>query len=175
MKPILAVDICNTIADINGTLLGFMPGLNVTKYPIPGITNKTFEENPWIFTKAKPIEGAIEGLNYLANHWHIIYLTARPKWAIGITKRWLEKHGFPMAEVISSDNKAGEIKKRGIAVAIDDAPKEIITMRKLIPVYIHRKIYNEDIAGIKFSWDEDWQDKITLPANHNIKPVSIWA
>ena len=40
----------------------------------------------------------------------LVYITARPQTVIGATKRWLKKHGFPEAELItrSADIKAGE-------------------------------------------------------------------
>jgi len=162
LKPILALDIDNTIADTNGTMLGFMPGLKIEKYPTPGITKEFFEENPWIFTDTMPIKGAAEGVNYLSWYWEIAYLTARPKWAEGLTSTWLKRHWFPEGLVICTDNKPDWIVKLGANLAIDDSPKEILAINKLIPVCIYEQPYNKDLShiGDSFTWSSNWVRKI---------------
>jgi uncharacterized HAD superfamily protein len=170
-KPVLALDIDNSIADTNEALRGFLPGLDFTKYPTPGITEEVFEQNPWIFTDALPIKGAAEGVNYLSQFWEIVYLTARPKWAEGITHTWLDKHEFPKALVECSGKKTDYINKFNASLAIDDSPKEILTISELIPVCIYDQPYNKELShiGERFVWSEDkWVSKIMAHANLSI-------
>jgi uncharacterized HAD superfamily protein len=162
VKPILAVDIDNTIADTNGTMLGFMPGLEIEKYPAPGINQELFNQNPWIFTDTLPIKGAAEGVNYLSAYWKIVYLTARPECAEGLTYAWLKQHWFPESLVICTDNKPEWILKLGISLAIDDSPKEIMAISKLIPVCIYEQPYNKELShiGYRFTWSSNWVKNI---------------
>lgn len=158
IKPIIALDIDNTIADTNSTMLGFMPGLEIDKYPTPGITKELFYCNPWIFTNTLPIKGAAEGVNYLSHYFEIIYLTARPKWAEELTRTWLKKHWFPEGLVICTDDKSDWIIKLGANLAIDDSPKEITAINKLIRVCIYEQPYNKELShiGYRFNWSNNW-------------------
>lgn len=162
-KPTIALDVDNTIADTNAALLGFLPGIDIKKYPTPGITLEFFEHNPWIFTDTLPIKGAVEGVQYLSQYFEIMYLTARPKWAKGITCTWLDRHGFPEGLVRCTDDKPDWINKLGVNLAIDDSPKEIIAISKQVPVFIFQQPYNIELAhiGKLFTWSESyWVSKI---------------
>lgn len=162
-KPILCIDIDNTIADVNTPLLGILPSLDITKYPAPGITPQTFEDNPWIFTNALPIPKAVKALKFLAMSWEIVYLTARPKWAEKITLEWLNCHGFPQGEVILSLDKGAEVKRLGASLAIDDAPQEIKKLSRIIPVLIYAQPYNQGLKhlGQRITWEErDWMEAV---------------
>lgn len=169
-KPILAVDIDNTIADTNGTMLGFMPGLEIEKYPTPGITKEFFDDNPWIFTDTQPIKGAAEGAHYLSFYWEIVYLTARPKWAEGITRSWLKRHWFPEGLVKCTDKKPDWIKKLGAILAIDDSPNEIMALSKLIPVCRYEQPYNTELShiGYSFTWSSNWVRNIMAHNDYHI-------
>ncbi len=52
----VAVDICNTLADINGEIekvFGANP--NPSRYYYPGVTSEFFRNNLWVFEKAAAI------------------------------------------------------------------------------------------------------------------------
>lgn len=163
MPSRIAIDIDNTIADINKTLLGFVPGFDVKEYPNPRVTTNTFKKNPWIFTNSPPIEGAVEALNRISLHWEIVYLTARPKWARRITQSWLAKHGFPSGRLVLTENKKEAVIELGINLAIDDSPCEIRSLSKIIPVLIYAQPYNQMLEhlGKRISWTEtNWEEEI---------------
>lgn len=44
---------------------------------------------------SQPIAGSREVLQELAQDYHIVYFTARPRLAIAQTRRWLRTHGYP--------------------------------------------------------------------------------
>lgn len=162
-KPILCIDIDNTIADVNTPLLGILPSLDFSKYPTPGITPQFFEENPWVFQEASPITGAVEAVNYLSQSWEIVYLTARPKWAEKITLEWLNRHSFPQGEVILSFDKGAQVQRLGASLVIDDAPQEIKKLSQIIPVLIYAQPYNHYLKhlGQRITWEEnDWMEAV---------------
>lgn len=49
-----------------------------------------------------PIAGSPEALREIARDYEIMYLTARPRFTLEKTRRWLEDHGYPRAPVITS-------------------------------------------------------------------------
>jgi hypothetical protein len=49
-----------------------------------------------------PIAGSPEALHEIARDYEIMYLTARPRFTLEKTRRWLEDHGYPRAPVITS-------------------------------------------------------------------------
>jgi hypothetical protein len=49
-----------------------------------------------------PIEGSPETLTEIDRDFHIAYLTARPRFTLEKTRRWLDVHGYPRAPVITS-------------------------------------------------------------------------
>lgn len=51
---------------------------------------------------SEPIAGSPETLHELARDYEIMYLTARPRFTLEKTRRWLEEHGYPRAPVITS-------------------------------------------------------------------------
>jgi hypothetical protein len=49
-----------------------------------------------------PIEGSPETLTEIDRDFHVVYLTARPRFTLEKTRRWLDVHGYPRAPVITS-------------------------------------------------------------------------
>lgn len=161
MKPGIGIDIDNTLADVNHTLLGLLPGLDLKTYPAPGVSEKTFLKNPWLFTEAPPIPGAVQAARYLSIHWEIIYLTARPEWSRGITESWLSRYRFPKAQLVMTGDKGAEARRLGISLAVDDAPHEIKKLAMAVPVCIFRQTYNEGLSfmGQSLTWqDKNWAE-----------------
>lgn len=154
-KPRVAVDICNTIADVNDRLkvfLGERP--DPESYDYPGATPEFFKEHAVeIFGGAPPLPGALEGVRLLAVNHEIIYLTARPEWARDITRKWLEYWGFPEGRLVMTGNKAEAALELGVLIALDDAPHEIRALQNVVPaVLVKRQPYNRGL-GLRFDWD----------------------
>lgn len=153
MRPLIAIDICNTLADVIKVLeeaLGPRP--DASRYEVPGATKQFFRDNPWVFARAPVIAGAKEGVELLANAGNIIYLTARPDWAKSITRDWLQQNGFPEAPIITTTQKAAVARQLNVDLAVDDAPHEIETLSRYCPVLVHARPYNTGYPG-RFTWD----------------------
>lgn len=67
--------------------------------------------------EAAAVEGAVEFVNKMKEHFDLIYLGDRAD-AKETYQVWLEKHGFPQGELLAGGYKAKL--PRGIAYAIDD-------------------------------------------------------
>lgn len=160
MKPILALDLCNTLADINAILSSIIP-IDPNVYPAPGVSEELFEDNPWLFSKAEPFEGASKVVSFLSDYWEVVYVTARPEWSKMLTRKWLKDNAFPEGDIICTKNKAGVVRKIGAFLAIDDSPHEIISVGKFIPVCIPDYYnYNRGLQGKRFKWDNGWKSVI---------------
>ncbi len=102
-----------------------------------------------IYTIGVPLPHAVDVLNDLARTgFEIYYITARPKIEKleMITKRWLEKMGFPFAEEklwMGSENKALIAKQLGIDLFFEDAPVHLDRLvAHRIPTVIMDAVYN---------------------------------
>ncbi|OGH07753.1 MAG: hypothetical protein A2171_02560 [Candidatus Levybacteria bacterium RBG_13_35_9] len=63
----------------------------------------------------------IENANHIVNKIHkikpiVCYITARPDIILPGTKKWLDKHGFPKAEIITSSKSIGHIEASKLKV-----------------------------------------------------------
>jgi len=99
---LIATDICNSLADIDGQLRRKIPGYCNKQYPFP-IQKGYFMslEGLRCFRDAKPFPGSARLLNSLAELFGgIVYVTTRPSEAEVITRKWLAKHGYPEGEII---------------------------------------------------------------------------
>jgi len=52
--------------------------------------------------KSEPIAHSADVLHQIAQHHGLVYFTARPKFTVDKTQRWLETHGFPDGPVLTS-------------------------------------------------------------------------
>jgi len=78
--PVLVVDIDHTVAEPRTrSLLG--PGPD----------------------RSEPLPGAAALLSDLARHFHVVYLTARPREMSVKTRRWLAEHAFPRGPLLTWD------------------------------------------------------------------------
>lgn len=154
-RPVIAVDLCNTICDVNGALERiFGVRRKNGSMLIEGVENCFFQENPQFFLCPEVFPYAAETLQILSLQYDITYLTARPVEAYRETLQFLYHHGFPQGEVIHSDNKAAVFRERNMSFAFDDAPYEIQRYQdKDIPVFVKKWDYNQGM-GIQFEWKE---------------------
>lgn len=151
-KQSIAVDLCNTVCDINTPLEKIFHKRLPGTYYIPGVTEDFFIKNTDIFRTALAFTYAAECLHLLAKHYNIIYVTARPIEAAEATEDFLKENDFPKGQIIFSKNKAVVFKKLSMVFAIDDSPSEIINYQKSnIPVLIKAWDYNHGL-GVRFEW-----------------------
>lgn len=156
MSMRIAIDLCNTLCDVNGALEYFL-GVKRKKgsYFIDGLPNNFFENHPEFFSLPKPYQSAASVLQVLSQSHDILYVTARPKSSDYVTLQYLEKNGFPKAPIIFSNNKALLGKNLGVSVAIEDAPHEIQKYQDIgIPVLIKDWDYNRNFNGTRFEWNQ---------------------
>ncbi|MGI9951423.1 hypothetical protein V3F56_03590 [Moorellaceae bacterium AZ2] len=149
-----AIDICNTICGINPVLeklLGRKPDPSV--YDHPGLAPDFFTSNAAeVFGAALPLPGAVEGVKALARRYRIVYLTARPEEARQVTLEWMRYWGFPEGELVMTQDKARAARELGVDLAIDDAPHELQSLRRVVPVVLaKRQPYNTGLAPA-FEW-----------------------
>lgn len=157
-RPVIAVDLCNTICDVNASLeYIFSTRRRRGSMYIEGVTEYFFKENPEFFLYPKVFPYAAEVLQMLSVQFDITYLTARPPEAHLATMQFLFQHNFPEGELIHSSNKTEVFLNRNMSFAFDDAPKEIASYtEKNIPVFVKKWDYNEGM-GIRFEWEEMYQ------------------
>jgi hypothetical protein len=79
-RPVLVVDIDDTVARTRKRYL-FGPGED----------------------RSPPVPGGAEVLGELAEHFNVVYLTARPREVAAKTRRWLANQGFPAGPVLTWD------------------------------------------------------------------------
>jgi len=125
-KSSIAVDICNTLADINSqlesvTCVSREPGI----YTHPYASTDFFIQNPQVYENAQVLNDAVFGLNLFANKYNIVYLTARKKESEIVTYRWLKKNGFPKGNIVFSTDKVADFKALNCVFALEDAPHEL--------------------------------------------------
>lgn len=154
-RPMIAVDLCNTICDVNSALEQlFCVRRQRGSMLIEGVEESFFRENPQFFLCPTVFPYAAETLQILALQYDITYLTARPVEAYAETMQFLYQYHFPHGEVVHSNNKAEVFQDRKMSFAFDDAPHEIQRYQdRNIPVFVKKWDYNEGM-GIRFEWRE---------------------
>ena len=154
----IGVDICNTLADVNGAIAQVMGlknwhpktyGLN-TLGLAPDQQRRFFQQHPQVFAEAQPLSGAQEALNKLAANHEIRYVTSRPLWARKITQRWLQQHGFPDAQLVMGIPKIDAVVLLGLEAFVEDDPAEIKKLSRVIPVFSPAWSYNDS----KLNWTD---------------------
>lgn len=148
----IAVDICNTLADVNAVLkdyLGEIPNPSSKN----AIDSSFFKQNLWIFESAKPIKCANKKLHEISKEYEVIYITARPEVAKEVTEKWLEINNFPKGKVYFTKDKALLAHGLDIKLAIEDAPHEIANyLRSGVNVIVKAWDYNAKFSN-RFEWD----------------------
>ena len=154
-NKIIAVDICNTLADVISELnarLGVSPTPDV--YFHPGIKDRDyFKKNLDVFLDAKVLGNSNVVISELAKYNKIVYITARPKESELVTRIWLKKNGFPKGELHFTNDKPSIASKLGVDMAFEDAPHEIDNYRNNtnVEVLVKKQPYNLGYENL-FDW-----------------------
>ncbi len=160
----VAVDICNTIANVNLELLRHFETITFDKYPFPEVSRDFFltGEGLRIFRKAEAFPGAADVLNKLSGReCQIVYVTSRSRTAEFITKRWLEIHRFPKGPVffVSQDKKADFAARKEIALFFEDEPYTAAAMLAAgIKVFLKDWPYNRHVRGKNLKRFKSWRE-----------------
>lgn len=160
----VAVDICNTIANVNLELLRCFKTITFEKYPFPEVSRDFFVtgEGLRIFRKAEAFPEAANVLNELSGRgYQIVYVTSRSRRAEFITKRWLEIHRFPKGPVffVSQDKKADFAARKEIALFFEDDPYTAAAMLAAgIKVLLKDWPYNRHIKGKNLKRFKSWRE-----------------
>jgi len=148
----IAVDICNTLADVNGQLKRRIPGYCSGRYPYP--LPEGYFKSPAglnIFRSAEPLPGSVDFLNGLAELFgEVVYVTARPPEAEGVTRRWLGEHGYPEGEIVfcQRHEKAGFYATLGPDAVLEDDPEVLEQLKEFnVLVFAPQWPYNGHIRG----------------------------
>lgn len=80
---------------------------------------------------SEPIPGSREVLHQIVRNHDLVYFTARPKFTLEKTQWWLERHGYPVAPVLTSLGVGDLIaqsryKRREIALLRETFPNLLI-------------------------------------------------
>ncbi len=111
----ISVDIDNTVADQDTR---FRRYFNKEKNIIDP---KVFDKE--IMLQDKPIEGSVETIKKLNQHFKIAWVSARKETFLNITIKWLEKNDFPIDDIFlvnQNDNKIEILKELKPIFHIDD-------------------------------------------------------
>jgi len=159
------VDLCNTIADINGQIERRFR-VKAETYPVYGIPRNFFSLPGGLamFHKATPYFYSAEVLRNITRAGsEIIYVTTRPEKAADVTEKWIKKHGFPHGKIIftSRERKADYIINTDISYVFEDDPLILSTLMQQTTIrrlFVKQWPYNRGLANekiIKFcSWHE---------------------
>lgn len=156
----IAIDICNTIADVNGMLRDRF-GLGLAGYPHP------FPDGFWaspegmrVFQDAKPMGDAAQVITGLAKSLGgIVYVTARPAEAELVTRGWLKKHGFPRGKVIFAPKSQKAVIYRALEPCLiaEDDPEVIVGLDGCgAAIFVPRWPYNKHLRLDRVVFVDRW-------------------
>jgi len=80
---------------------------------------------------SNPVKRSAKTLRSLADGFHILYLTARPRFLLDKTREWLDEEGFPPGPVVAAKGmrqtlRPGEFKRRSLHALRKDWPSVLI-------------------------------------------------
>lgn len=166
----LAVDICNSLADINGQLEKKIPGYCNITYPFP-IPDSYFTSpvGMRIFRDAEPFPKTARLLNSLAELFGgIVYVTTRPPEAEFVTMRWLTKNAFPKGEIMFCkwEEKTAVYDSLDPYFIIEDDPRVLETAKELnVPILVPQWPYNCHVKGnriILANWTTNRKERVVV-------------
>ena len=166
----IAVDICNTLANIDSQLAKKIQGYCNSQYPFP-IPAEYFTSPAGfrVFRGAEPFPGTARLIYNLAELFGgLVYVTTRPPETEFVTKRWLAKHGYPESEVIfcRRDEKADVYGALGPHLIIEDDPSVLEKMKERhVPILVPQWPYNGHIRSSKVVpvyWTEVYTEEAAI-------------
>ncbi len=158
----IAVDICNTLANVASELKKL--GIEQDTYPSP--LPESFFSSPKglrVFRNAKPFEGAKYMIIQLSKiYGGVTYVTTRPKEARPVTRRWLSENGFPSGKIIFCkwQEKPDIYTKLNPCIIIEDDPRVLDSIKdRKVLVLVPQWSYNNHINGkgiVPCGWKSNW-------------------
>ena len=150
----IAVDICNSLANIANQLEKNILGYCNDIYPFPIPAGYfTSSAGLCIFRNAEPFPKTARLTNSLAELFGgITYVTTRPPEAEFVTRRWLARHGFPEGEIIFChwEEKTAAYASLDPHLIIEDDPRVLEMAKRLyVPIIVPKWPYNGHIKGDK--------------------------
>lgn len=151
------VDIDGTIA-ATGERIEELYGIPVTKYPSP--LPEGFWETPeglLVYRDAGVIPHSVKALNNFDTE--VVYATIRSPETEFITRRWLDKHGFPKGRLVFCKDHKDKVQsaiRDGAVLIVDDDVRVVIEAQKhgLHALLIERP-YNKGLNSVKYTtWEE---------------------
>lgn len=105
-------------------------------------------ERPSVFRHLEPFPQALETLLALRDDGHqIVIVTAKPRWAVPDTLRWLADHEVPTSEIHIAHRKS----RVACDVYLDDSPivlPDLVTHRPGARIYRMVRPWNVPVAGV---------------------------
>lgn len=152
-KPVLAMDIDETIAETAEVLTQKFGEREDGCYEFKGLPENFFEENPQIYLGLRPVKGSVEGIKCLVKAYRVIYVTKRSENARAVTLLWLLMNGYPLRKVCFVKDKGEAAVKYGVSYAVDDSPLDVKEYEQNdVKVFVVRKSYNRDLENASFAW-----------------------
>lgn len=153
----LAVDICNSLADIDSQLK--LRGITQNAYPAPlPECYFTSPDGMRVFRDAEPIEHMVDTVKCLALLLGgVTYVTSRPIVASFVTRRWLKRYGFPAGDVMFCQwhEKASIYMALKAKVIIEDDPRVLEAIKDpgalvLVPQWPYNQhLFSENLIQVK--------------------------
>ena len=166
----IAADICNSLADIDGQLKKKISGYCNNQYPFP-IPDGYFTSLSGFrtFRDAEPFPGSARLLNSLAELFGgVVYVTTRPLKTEIITRRWLAKRGYPEGKIFFCNwyEKAEIYSSLKPHLIIEDDPRVLEEIKKLnFLVLVPQWPYNSSITGDKIipvNWTAQTEERVVV-------------
>jgi len=127
------------------------------------------DDRPSIFRHLQPFDDAVETLHALRDAGHrIVILTAKPRWAISDTLRWIADHDLPAEEIHIRYRKHAV----GCDVYLDDSPivlPELLRHRPRATVCRMVRPWNQPLPGATDIGD--WREFRTLVESRRAGPI----
>ena len=163
--PLVVLDIDGVLADFEGASVQHFGPCDRSiysleeRYPnLPKSVIADFVNDPLVYASLAPTPGAAAACRRIvAAGARIAYVTARPAVAYDITLEWLGRHNFPIVPLFLPhwEDKAALIADLGAAIAIDDSPRVIVSLRKLgVQTIVFNQLWNQDVGGL---YIENWE------------------
>lgn len=168
-ETLIGVDLCNTIADINGEIEQHFK-VRAETYPVCGIPRYFFSSPAGLtmFRNAVPFSCAANVLwNIARAGCKIIYVTTRPGVAGFVTEQWLKVNNFPGGRLVfvARGEKAAFAIKAGISYFFEDDPLELNMLIKtgVRHVFIKDWPYNRGLVDKRAIRFQNWRELMDWP------------